>query len=135
MCRQDRPSLGAGPNVQGARAKEYFNAVTGLNYSERDLWTVGERLYNLEKAFNVMCGMSRKDDTLPYRWLKEPYPLPGPAYGLICDLDPMLDEYYEARGWDKETSWPTGVKLESLNLKYVADELEKMGKLPHTNRR
>lgn len=114
--------------------KEYFNAVTGLNYSEEDLWTVGERVCNIEKAFNVKCGLSRKDDTLPERWLKEPYPVPSPAYGFVCDLEPMLDEYYEVRGWDKETSWPTRAKLESLKLKYVADELQKMDKLPPNKR-
>jgi aldehyde:ferredoxin oxidoreductase len=41
----------------------------------------------------------------------------------------MLDDYYEARGWDKETGLPTRSKLESLGLKEIADELESMGRL------
>lgn len=45
-------------------------------------------------------------------------------------MDRMLDDYYEARGWDKKTGNPTRTKLESLGLKFAADELEKIGKLP-----
>lgn len=45
-------------------------------------------------------------------------------------MDQMLDDYYETRGWDKKTGNPTRAKLESLGLKSVADELEKLNKLP-----
>jgi len=53
----------------------------------------------------------------------------GPAKGQVVNLDLMLDEYYEARGWDKNTGFPTREKLEELDLKEVADDLEKMGRL------
>ena len=45
-------------------------------------------------------------------------------------MDEMLDDYYEARGWDNTTGNPKREKLESLDLKDIADDLEKMGKLP-----
>jgi len=47
----------------------------------------------------------------------------------------MLDEYYEMRKWDKKTGWPTREKLEELDLKNVADALEKMGRLPKPQRK
>jgi aldehyde:ferredoxin oxidoreductase len=52
----------------------------------------------------------------------------GPSKGQVVNLDLMLDEYYEARGWDKESGFPTRQKLEQLELKAVADELDGIGK-------
>ena len=90
------------------------------------LWLVGERIFNIERAFNVREGLTRKDDTLPERILITMYPR-EPAKGTLIELDEMLDEYYEARGWNKETGIPSRKKLEELDLKYVADELERLG--------
>ena len=50
----------------------------------------------------------------------------GPAKGQFVNLDPMLDEYYEARGWDKQTGLPTAEKLKALGLKEVADDMKKI---------
>ena len=60
-----------------------------------------EKICNLRKLFNIREGMSRKDDTLPERFLKEPIP-EGPSKGQIVKLDVMLDDYYRLRGWDNE---------------------------------
>ena len=61
-------------------------------------------------------------------------PMPfGPAKGQFINLDPMLDEYYEARGWDNESGMPTRQKLEELGLKSVAEDLESQGKLTRSN--
>jgi aldehyde:ferredoxin oxidoreductase len=54
----------------------------------------------------------------------------GAAQGHTFELEEMLDQYYEARGWDKSTGHPTRSTLESLGLAAVADELAAMGKLP-----
>jgi len=86
------------------------------------LQLVGERVFNLERAFNVREGLGREHDTLPERILKDPVPRP-PAKGQIFELDKMLDDYYRARGWDVKTGKPSRKKLEELGLKYVADEL------------
>jgi aldehyde:ferredoxin oxidoreductase len=59
--------------------------------------------------------------------------LEGPYRGAVISrskLEETLDCYYELRGWDKKTGIPTRRELEGLNLKYIADELERMGKLP-----
>jgi len=92
------------------------------------IWLVGERVYNVERAFNVREGMTRKDDWLPERLQKVPFPR-DPARGQIFELDRLLDDYYAARGWDAKTGVPTRKKLEDLGLSYVADELEKLGKI------
>ena len=55
--------------------------------------------------------------------------LAGPSKGQVVNLDLMLDEYYEQRGWDRDTGFPTREKLEQLGLKEVAEELAGMGRL------
>ncbi len=108
---------------------EMLNAVTGMEYKPGDAFKIGERIVNVERAFNVREGFSRKDDTLPRRFLEEPLS-EGPSKGHVCDLEPMLDAYYKFRGWDVKTGLPTRTKLEELGLSEIAAELEKMGKLP-----
>lgn len=92
------------------------------------LTLAGERIWNLERAFNCREGFTRADDRLPERFLKESHS-EGPLAGQVSELEIMLDEYYEVRGWDKKTGCPTRKKLEELGLKAVADELERCGKL------
>jgi len=106
-------------------------AATGIEEFKNPqyLLIVGERVVNLERAFNVREGFSRKDDAPPERILKEPVPRP-PSKGQVFELDKLLDDYYTARGWDLKTGAPTRKKLEELGLGYVADELQKLGKLP-----
>jgi len=92
-----------------------LRAVTGFPYSDDELMKAGERIYNLERLFNLKAGFTRKDDTLPPRFLKEPIPA-GPSKGEVCDLDQMLPLYYKLRGWDKE-GVPTKETLKELGLK------------------
>ena len=100
----------------------YLNAVTGSDLSGTDGLFIGERICNLERAFNIRAGLSRKDDTLPDRMLKEPMPN-GPSKGQVVDLEPMLDRYYELRGWGKGSGIPTREKLLELGLAQVAEDL------------
>jgi len=105
-----------------------LNAVTGFDYSEKELAKVGERIYNAERAFNVLSFGDGKDyDTLPKRLLEEPMP-EGPAKGYVVKLNEMLPEYYKARGW--VDGRPTRKKLEELGLRWLADWLEEEGLLP-----
>ena len=101
-----------------AVAEEYFaralTAVTGVPYSTGDLIRVGERVWNLERLYNLREGFTRADDTLPRRLLEEPVP-EGPSKGWVSHLPEMLDEYYRFRGWD-ESGVPTQHKLEELGL-------------------
>ena len=83
-------------------------------YTEESLLAAGERIWNLEKLFNLKAGLTKSDDTLPKRLLEEPIPS-GPSKGQIHELDKLLPEYYELRGWDKE-GHPTKETLERLGL-------------------
>lgn len=93
---------------------EMIRTGIGLEYTDEEILQMGERIWNLEKLFNLKAGFTKEDDTLPDRLLKEPMPK-GPAKGLVTNLDVMLKEYYEIRGWDKE-SVPTEEKLAELEL-------------------
>ena len=99
-------------------ADEYFarvlTAVTGIAYSTGDLIKVGERVWNLERLYNLREGFTRKEDTLPPRLLTEAIP-DGPSKGWVSKLEPMLNEYYRARGWD-EQGVPKAKKLAELEL-------------------
>lgn len=102
-----------------------MSAATGVDFSVKDLLEIGERIYNIEKAFNSREGLTRKDDSYSVpEMIFEPIP-EGPSKGVVQQLEPKLNDYYKARGWDRETGLQTRSKLEQLKLKYVADELEK----------
>lgn len=101
---------------------DLFNYVTGKNLTLHQMLTIGERIVNLERVFNIREGLTKKDDTLPERFLKEPMP-EGPSKGYVCRLTSMLDEYYEVRRWNKETGFPTYAKLKELKLDDFAKDL------------
>jgi aldehyde:ferredoxin oxidoreductase len=84
------------------------------DWSLERLDLVGERIWNMEKQFNLAAGLTRKDDDLPPRLKTEPAKT-GPAKGLVNGLDVMLPEYYGLRGWDTE-GVPRAETLERLGL-------------------
>ncbi len=92
-------------------AAQYREAV-GSNETDEEILLKGERIWNLEKMFNVAAGVEK--DTLPPRLLREALP-EGPAKGKVNDLYTMLNEYYAARGWTAE-GIPTAEKLAALSL-------------------
>ena len=78
------------------------------------LFETGERIWNLERMFNLSAGFTAADDTLPDRLLKDPCPS-GTAKGKVNELAKMLPEYYSLRGWT-EDGRPTSETLERLGL-------------------
>lgn len=116
------------PEVQlPSRLVKLIKAVTGVEMNERELLRAGERLINLERAYNIREGLSRADDTLPDRFTKEPLK-EGETRGHVVNLETMLDRYYEVRGWDRASGFPSKTKLKELGLEEVAEELVSMGK-------
>ena len=97
-----------------ARTVELVEAALGWDWSVEDLMRIGERLFNLKRLINLRLGVTRADDTLPWRFLAEPRPT-GSSAGVLPDLDAMLPRYYELRGWDAEGR-PTQERLEMLGL-------------------
>jgi len=76
-------------------------AACGEEFTVQELERIGERIWNMERAFNNAAGFTARDDTLPPRLLTEPAKT-GPAKGLTNKLPEMLPKYYEVRGWDAE---------------------------------
>jgi aldehyde:ferredoxin oxidoreductase len=100
-------------------------AARGINeYSDYELVNVGERMYNLERAFNIREGFGRKHDTLPKRMLTEPlHTREAPGEGqMVSHQDDFLDKYYQLRGWTQE-GIPTEKKLKDMRLDFVVNEI------------
>lgn len=98
-----------------------YSAYTGFDTSPREFMQIGERLFNLFKAFPVRQGFTRKDDYTPKS---------SDSEATRARVNSFLDEYYELRGWDRATGVPTREKLHELGLDDIAGELRKTGRIP-----
>lgn len=99
-----------------------FSAGTGVPYTEEDLLTIGERIWNLGRLFNVREGFRRRDDIPPDALFERPLP-EGPAAGKNFtrqEYQAALSEYYRLRGWD-EDGVPTPERLAALGLTELAE--------------
>jgi aldehyde:ferredoxin oxidoreductase len=119
-------SLGVCKFVNMAIGEEYLgrqlSSVTGISFTSDDLMRVGERVWNIERLYNLREGFTRDDDTLPTRLLTEAV-TEGPSAGKVVNLTPMLEEYYKFRGWSGE-GVPNQVKLEDLGLNSIPQVLQ-----------
>jgi aldehyde:ferredoxin oxidoreductase len=116
-----------------------YSAATGIEMDAYELKRTAERAWNILKALNVREGLSRNDDKFPPKWL-EPLKrgdeeirlkdLLGIKALTSEDLEKMVDDYYDERGWDIETGIPTRETLEEIGLRDVADDLAEQGILP-----
>lgn len=124
ICKRHSPWEGMAIGFE--EMAEYFNAVTGLNYSWKDLRKCGTRIYNVERAMQARYGLGRKDDYPPIRCFEEPVPS-GPLKGAVLDkgkYDALLSKYYEHRGWTDD-GVPLEKTLKELGLKEIAEDLKK----------
>jgi len=116
LCRRhSEPYFGA---YLSDKYVEVINLLTGFDLDLEELNNIADRIYTLERMFNCREGITRKDDTLPSRFMKEPIP-EGPSKGMYLkeeELNVMLDEFYSLRGWDVKTGIPTEKKLKELGL-------------------
>jgi len=90
----------------------FLNYVTGFNISVAEFMKTGERIFNLQRLYNVRCGVSRKDDTLPPRFLTLKR-----NRDKLPPLGELLSDYYDYRGWTEE-GIPSQTKLKELNIMY-----------------
>ena len=100
-----------------------YNATTGVDCTLDEFIRTGERIVNLERAFNVREGFRRKDDVCPRRMMEEPI-VDRHIPPLGKNLDLMLNDYYALRGWDVKTSIPKEAKLQELDLNFVNNDLK-----------
>lgn len=101
---------------------EMYNAVCGDIYTPETLLEAGDRIWTLEKIFNIKAGIDKSQDTLPERLLNDPI-VAGPTKGEIYELDILLPEYYSVRGWD-ENGVPTEDTLKKLGLDEYIGNIE-----------
>jgi aldehyde:ferredoxin oxidoreductase len=108
----------------------WINGVTGWDMDGGELMAAGERLFNLKKLFNMACGLTARDDTLPERILREPRGSGGSA-DTLPDLESQLREYYAEREWSEE-GIPLPSKIASLGLEeFLHQTDEESGPLFH----
>ncbi len=119
-------------NAKGTLYKELpdmaklYNLVTGETITAEELKVAGERINTLAKLINTREGLGRKDDTLPWKVINQPITDDGPAKGAVVtqeELDLMLDDYYQARGWNVE-GMPTKAKLQALGMQEYQSIIE-----------
>ncbi len=93
-----------------------LNAITGLDWNAGKLQRLGQRIFTLERLFNLKCGKGVDDDWLPDRFFNEPITLEGKE--RVCDreaFEKMHREYYNAMGWGSD-GVPLSETLEKLDL-------------------
>jgi aldehyde:ferredoxin oxidoreductase len=98
-----------------------LRAVTNVPFTARELISIGERIYNLERTFNTREGFGRREDSLPRRLLETPL-AEGHSKNVTVALDPMLDEYYKLRGWTSNGA-PTVSTLSELRLHEASKQI------------
>jgi aldehyde:ferredoxin oxidoreductase len=119
-------------NAKGTFYKELsemaklYSLVTGYDMTVEELSAAGERINTIAKLINLREGKTRIDDTLPWKVMNQPVSDDGPAKGAVVtqdELDLMLDDYYQARGWTLE-GVPTKAKLAGLGMEEYSGLIE-----------
>jgi aldehyde:ferredoxin oxidoreductase len=119
-------------NARGTLYKELadmaklYTLVTGYEMTPQELSAAGERINTLARLINIREGLSRKDDTLPWKVMNQPIPDDGPAKGAVVtqdELDLLLDDYYQARGWTLD-GVPTKAQLIKLGIQDLSSIVE-----------
>ncbi len=103
-----------------------YNLVTGIEMTAEELKKSGERVNTVARLINIREGLGRKDDTLPWKVMNMPIPDEGPVKGAVVtqkELDLLLDDYYESRGWTLE-GVPTAAKLQELGMDGLSSIVE-----------
>ncbi|MFX1298129.1 MAG: aldehyde ferredoxin oxidoreductase family protein [Promethearchaeota archaeon] len=95
----------------------FMKAITGIDYDVIELLKIGERIYNLERIFNIKEGLTREDDILPQRFIKEPL-TDGFSKNHVVLLEKMLEQYYYVREWDNN-GIPKPELLERLGINQI----------------
>ncbi|MFH1230117.1 MAG: aldehyde ferredoxin oxidoreductase family protein [Planctomycetota bacterium] len=99
---------------------QFMTIATGNKYTMEGLLKASERVWNLTRLFLIrehQKTFGRHFDYPPARFYEEEVTT-GPTKGSKVkkeDIDKLLDEYYQMRGWDKNGR-PTPEKLKELGL-------------------
>ena len=136
FCRMLTTSFNVGV-PKGLRIKqlsELYAIGTGMPITHEEVIEAIDRGLDLGRAYDCREGLTREQDRIPKRFL-DTVVTEGPQKGQIVEeekLEQMKSEYYALKGWDVATGIPMRETLEKRGLKYVADDLERRGRLPKT---
>ena len=112
-----------------------LSAATGWEVDKKELFKIGERIFNAQRCFNVREGISRKDDRIPERFLKRPefgpYKDSVDTETDINVFNTALDEYYRLRGWDVDTGIPGRAKFDELDIQEMYKLIEETKNMLH----
>lgn len=109
------------PGISSKKMANLLTSITGIEYDTDKFMKAGERVFNLEKMFNLREGFTRADDALPERFFADAFTM-GPEKGAKLDrqeFSEMMDTFYTERNWDPATTRPSDEKLEQLGLGFT----------------
>ena len=104
-----------------------YNLVTGIEMTSEELKKAGARINTVARLINIREGLGRKDDTLPWKVMNIPIPDEGPVKGALVtqeELDLLLEDYYDSRGWTSE-GVPKKARLQELGMNDLLGIVEK----------
>ena len=107
---------------------EYLSAILGVDMTPEEVWKQGEMIVNLVRAIWVRDGYTEGKYDTYWDAIFEEEDAKGNKVTPKDKFENAIGDYYSLRGW--KAGVPTRAKLEELDLKDVADELDALGKLP-----
>jgi aldehyde:ferredoxin oxidoreductase len=110
-------------NVPAETVLELINAACGVDWQIPDLMRSGERAWNLKRVINCRLGLNAQNDQLPKALLLPYTDNPASVGQFTPDFNGMLQAYYEVRGWDPATGFPTTEKLKELGLDWLVEDI------------
>ena len=123
--------------IEGRHFEWYMaGPVFGEGWTREAFYRIGTRVFTMERAVQIRnWDRTRRTDETVIPYLSQPEPQPSPYTGECMVLDReafgrLMDEFYDLRGWDRETGWPYRDTWERLGMGDVADELKRLDKLP-----
>ena len=102
---------------------EALSVITGWQFTPEEMRRTGDRIATVRQAINVREGLIPRDFKTPGRMVGDPPLKEGPLANITVDVNTMVNEYYDAMDWDKETGKPSKSKLLELGLDDIAREL------------
>jgi len=109
------------PGISKRKMANMLTAITGIEWNADKFMEAGERVFNLEKMFNLREGFTREDDRLPDRFFTDAFTM-GPEKGAKLsrnEFSVIMDEFYSERGWAPNTTRPSNEKLDQLGLGFT----------------
>lgn len=101
---------------------ECLNAITGWEIGLEEAMTIGKRIVNLLRLFNLRHGHKTELEAPSLRYGSTPKDGPWEGIGVRTHWKEMRKHYYAGMGWDIETGMPSDETLETLDLSYISNE-------------